>query len=67
MTELDAKRVGDYFAKPDTVSEWWTPDSGPLAFHYDADDNLVLRRDDDAGSPHGWARAAGSSVRTPAT
>lgn len=37
MSELDARRVGEYFARPDTVSAWWTPDAGPLAFHYDAE------------------------------
>jgi SAM-dependent methyltransferase len=37
MTELDAKRVGEYFAQPDTVGTWWAPESGPLAFHYDAE------------------------------
>ncbi len=37
MSELDARRVGAYFETPDTVSRWWTPDSGPLAFHYDAE------------------------------
>lgn len=37
MTELDAKRVGEYFAEPRTVDRWWTPDSGPLAFHYAAE------------------------------
>lgn len=29
--------VTDYFSKPGTVSEWWTPESGPLAFHYAAE------------------------------
>ena len=37
MSELDAKAVGDYFARAGTVSEWWTPGSGPLAFHYNAE------------------------------
>jgi ubiquinone/menaquinone biosynthesis C-methylase UbiE len=37
MTELDAERVGEYFARPQTVAQWWTPDEGPLAFHYDAE------------------------------
>ncbi len=37
MSELDSKRISDYFAQPGTVSEWWTPDSGPLQFHYDAE------------------------------
>jgi ubiquinone/menaquinone biosynthesis C-methylase UbiE len=29
--------VTDYFSKSGTVSEWWTPESGPLAFHYAAE------------------------------
>jgi 2-polyprenyl-3-methyl-5-hydroxy-6-metoxy-1,4-benzoquinol methylase len=33
---LDEK-VTEYFSAPGTVSEWWTPDRGPLAFHYDAE------------------------------
>ncbi len=37
MTKLDAERVGDYFSRRDTVSGWWTPDEGPLRFHYDAE------------------------------
>jgi SAM-dependent methyltransferase len=31
------ERVREYFARPGTVSTWWTPDEGPLAFHYDAE------------------------------
>jgi 2-polyprenyl-6-hydroxyphenyl methylase/3-demethylubiquinone-9 3-methyltransferase len=31
------EEVADYFARPGTVSEWWTPESGPLAFHYAAE------------------------------
>jgi SAM-dependent methyltransferase len=34
---LDARAVGEYFAREGTVSEWWTPSSGPLAFHYNAE------------------------------
>jgi 2-polyprenyl-3-methyl-5-hydroxy-6-metoxy-1,4-benzoquinol methylase len=29
--------VTDYFSREGTVSEWWTPESGPLAFHYAAE------------------------------
>jgi len=36
VTQLDT-RVGDYFARARTVSEWWAPDAGPLRFHYDAE------------------------------
>jgi len=35
--DLDPARVGDYFAREGTVARWWTPDEGPLAFHYDAE------------------------------
>jgi 2-polyprenyl-6-hydroxyphenyl methylase/3-demethylubiquinone-9 3-methyltransferase len=31
------EQVHDYFETPGTVSEWWTPDEGPMAFHYDAE------------------------------
>lgn len=37
MSELDSERVRDYFSRRDTVAEWWSPDEGPLAFHYDAE------------------------------
>ena len=37
MRARDAERVGDYFARPGTVAEWWRPDEGPLAFHYAAE------------------------------
>jgi 2-polyprenyl-6-hydroxyphenyl methylase / 3-demethylubiquinone-9 3-methyltransferase len=30
-------QVHDYFETPGTVSKWWTPDEGPMAFHYDAE------------------------------
>lgn len=47
MADLDSERVGAYFARGGTVAEWWTPDEGPLSFHYDAelavlDDHLPL-------------------------
>jgi 2-polyprenyl-3-methyl-5-hydroxy-6-metoxy-1,4-benzoquinol methylase len=42
MSGVD-ERVRDYFARPGTVSEWWTPDEGPLRFHYDAE--LAVLRD----------------------
>ena len=42
MSAFD-ERVREYFARPGTVSTWWTPDKGPLAFHYDAE--LVVLRD----------------------
>lgn len=35
-TKLD-KEVTDYFAARGTVSGWWTPETGPLAFHYAAE------------------------------
>jgi cyclopropane fatty-acyl-phospholipid synthase-like methyltransferase len=31
------EEVTEYFSEPGTVSEWWTPESGPLAFHYAAE------------------------------
>jgi 2-polyprenyl-3-methyl-5-hydroxy-6-metoxy-1,4-benzoquinol methylase len=34
--DLD-ENVTEYFSTSGTVSEWWTPDSGPLAFHYAAE------------------------------
>jgi len=37
VAELDPERVRDYFARRGTVEDWWHPDSGPLAFHYDAE------------------------------
>ena len=37
MVDLNPERVGDYFAGEGTVETWWTPDTGPLAFHYDAE------------------------------
>lgn len=35
-SDLD-REVTDYFSAPGTVSEWWRPDEGPLAFHYAAE------------------------------
>ncbi len=37
MAQLDRERVSDYFGRDGTVERWWTPDSGPLSFHYDAE------------------------------
>jgi SAM-dependent methyltransferase len=38
MSPLDLdEEVTDYFSAPGTVSEWWDPESGPLAFHYAAE------------------------------
>jgi 2-polyprenyl-6-hydroxyphenyl methylase/3-demethylubiquinone-9 3-methyltransferase len=37
LRELDPERVHDYFARRQTVTSWWTPGEGPLAFHYDAE------------------------------
>ncbi len=37
VDELDPKAVPDYFSNPGTVERWWSPDRGPLAFHYDAE------------------------------
>lgn len=41
---LDAAGVSAYFARAGTVSEWWTPGSGPLAFHYDAELQVLEER-----------------------
>jgi ubiquinone/menaquinone biosynthesis C-methylase UbiE len=38
------EEVRDYFATPGTVSEWWTPDSGPLAFHYSAEIRVLAEQ-----------------------
>jgi len=35
--ELDSQKVGEYFSRAGTVERWWTPDTGPLHFHYDAE------------------------------
>jgi 2-polyprenyl-3-methyl-5-hydroxy-6-metoxy-1,4-benzoquinol methylase len=48
---LDSEGVGDYFARRDTVARWWTPDEGPLAFHYDAELRVL---DDHLGDRPGW-------------
>jgi len=37
MSDLDARRVSDYFSARGTVATWWSPEEGPLAFHYDAE------------------------------
>ncbi len=37
MADLDPRHVSDYFGRHGTVERWWTPDSGPLSFHYDAE------------------------------
>jgi dolichol-phosphate mannosyltransferase len=37
LENLDHARVGAYFTRPDTVEPWWHPDTGPLAFHYNAE------------------------------
>ncbi len=41
MDELDGRALREYFSGEGTVSEWWTPDSGPLAFHYDAEQRIL--------------------------
>ena len=45
--KLDGDAVPEYFSNPGTVERWWSPDQGPLAFHYDAelailDDHLAV-------------------------
>ena len=42
-SKLD-ERVADYFSKEKTVSEWWTPDSGPLAFHSAAEIQVLAEQ-----------------------
>jgi SAM-dependent methyltransferase len=37
MGELDPRDVAEYFASAGTVERWWAPDTGPLAFHYEAE------------------------------
>jgi len=37
MAELDQREVAEYFEREGTVERWWTPDTGPLRFHYDAE------------------------------
>lgn len=44
MPELDREQVADYFARPGTVSEWWTPEAGPLRYHYDAELKVLCDR-----------------------
>ena len=36
--------VADYFSKEGTVSGWWTPGSGPLAFHYAAEVQILAEQ-----------------------
>jgi 2-polyprenyl-3-methyl-5-hydroxy-6-metoxy-1,4-benzoquinol methylase len=43
MSSLNSRRVTDYFSQSGTVSTWWTPDEGPMRFHYDAE--LQILRD----------------------
>lgn len=50
-TPLDARAVGEYFAREGTVSEWWTPASGPLAFHYNAELQVI---EDGIGIDPAW-------------
>jgi cyclopropane fatty-acyl-phospholipid synthase-like methyltransferase len=42
-SDLD-ESVTDYFSREGTVSEWWTPDSGPLAFHYAAEVRVLAEQ-----------------------
>jgi len=53
VSELESERVRDYFARRETVATWWTPDEGPLAFHYDAElqvlEEQLLARPEFAG------------------
>jgi len=37
MRPQDARRVADYFEREGDVADWWRPDEGPLAFHYQAE------------------------------
>jgi 2-polyprenyl-6-hydroxyphenyl methylase/3-demethylubiquinone-9 3-methyltransferase len=37
MRPQDAERVADYFSRSGTVTQWWNPEEGPLAFHYAAE------------------------------
>jgi len=48
---LDARAVSEYFAREGTVSEWWTPSSGPLAFHYNAELQVL---EDQLGFDPSW-------------
>ncbi|MCS5635745.1 MAG: methyltransferase domain-containing protein [Myxococcota bacterium] len=41
VDELDPKSVRDYFSRAGTVEQWWSPDTGPLAFHYDAELKVI--------------------------
>lgn len=37
MAEFDPLYVRAYFERRDTVAAWWSPEEGPLAFHYGAE------------------------------
>ena len=41
VDELDPESVSDYFSTAGTVEQWWSPDTGPLAFHYDAELKVI--------------------------
>lgn len=51
MIELDRERVRDYFSQPGTVEQWWTPEDGPLRFHYEAELAVV---EEQLGFDPGW-------------
>jgi cyclopropane fatty-acyl-phospholipid synthase-like methyltransferase len=51
MPELDGSGVGDYFERRGTVERWWTPEGGPLSFHYDAELEIL---DDHLGVDPSW-------------
>ena len=50
VDELDPKAVPEYFSRSGTVEEWWSPDTGPLSFHYDAELRVI---DDHLHAPEG--------------
>jgi 2-polyprenyl-3-methyl-5-hydroxy-6-metoxy-1,4-benzoquinol methylase len=39
--ELDPRHVSAYFERRGTVAAWWTPEQGPLAFHYRAELRVI--------------------------
>jgi len=41
--DLDRDHLRSYFSTEGTVERWWTPDEGPLRFHYDAELAVVER------------------------
>ena len=49
---LDPERVPEYFSGRGTVGSWWDPDTGPLAFHYDAELAVL---DDHLGVNPAWS------------